>query len=60
MAQANKHTMMAALTYNLKKYMNFPTKLRKIGANMLQKAVNQLQNGKNLGYRMANIGQIGV
>ena len=52
--------MMAALTYNLKKYMNFPTKLRKIGANMLQKAVNQLQNGKNLGYRMANIGQIGV
>jgi len=27
---------------------------------MLQKAVNQLQNGKNLGYRMANIGQIGV
>ena len=60
MAQANKHTMMAALTYNLKKYMNFPTKLRKIGANMLQKAVNQLQNGQNLGYRMANIGQIGV
>jgi len=60
MAQANKHTMMAALTYNLKKYMNFPTKLRKIGANMLQKAVNQIQNGQNLGYRMANIGQIGV
>ena len=51
MAQANKHTMMAALTYNLKKYMNFPTKLRKIGTNMLQKAVNQLQNGQNLGYR---------
>jgi len=40
--------------------MNFPTKLRKIGANMLQKAVNQLQNGQNIGYRMANIGQIGL
>ena len=57
MAQANKHSLsraksgivMAALTYNLKKYLNFPTKLRKIGANMLEKVVNQLQNGQNIG-----------
>ena len=49
MAQANRHTIMAALTYNLKKYLNFPTKHRKIGANMLERAVNQLQNGQNIG-----------
>ncbi len=49
MAKANIHTIMAALSYNLKKYLNFPTKLRKIGVNMLQKAVNQLQNNQIIG-----------
>jgi len=34
--QANKHVMMAALTYNLKKYMKYVTKSPKIRAIALQ------------------------
>jgi hypothetical protein len=38
MAQANKHVMMAALTYNLRKYMNF-------NKNKVQSGVAALQKG---------------
>lgn len=44
MAQANKHILMAALTYNLKKYLNFERKLVKTGAMAISKAACALGN----------------
>ena len=44
MAQANKHVMMAALTYNLKKYLNFHRKKVQVGVAALPKELNSEQN----------------
>lgn len=44
MAQANKHVLMAALTYNLKKYLKFERKQVKTGAMALRKELLLLQN----------------
>lgn len=45
MAQANKHVMMAALTYNLKKYLNFHRKKVQIGVAALQKGLKSFEKG---------------
>jgi hypothetical protein len=44
MAQANKHVLRAALTYNLKKYMNFNSKNVQSGVTALQKGLNPCKN----------------
>jgi hypothetical protein len=41
-AQANKHIIMAALTYNLKKYINFISKKTVTKAQALQQELNAL------------------
>lgn len=43
MAQANKHVMMAALTYNLKKYLNFHRMKVQIGVAALQKGLKSFE-----------------
>ncbi|GAB2803173.1 IS1182 family transposase [Rhabdobacter roseus] len=43
MAQANKHVMMAALTYNLKKYLNFSRKKVQPALVALRKGLNPFQ-----------------
>jgi hypothetical protein len=45
MAQANKHVMIAAFTYNLKKYLNFHRKKVQIRVAALQNGLNSLQIG---------------
>ena len=42
MAQANKHILMAALTYNLKKYLNFSLKMPQAIVIGLQKPAERL------------------
>lgn len=44
MAQANKHVLLAALTYNLKKYLKFNHKVAKTGAMALYQDLKLLQN----------------
>jgi transposase len=44
MAQATKHVMMAALTYNLKKYLNFNRKKTQTKIESLQKGLNSFKN----------------
>jgi transposase len=44
MAQANKHVMMAALTYNLRKYMNFNRNKVQSGVAALQKGLRSFKN----------------
>ncbi|MCF1753428.1 hypothetical protein L0U89_20420, partial [Mariniradius sp. RY-2] len=43
MAQANKHVMMAALTYNLKKYLAFERRSAKRPAMAMKKALRGLK-----------------
>jgi hypothetical protein len=45
MAQANKHVMMAALTYNLKKYLNFNRKKVQSGVLALEKGLKSFEKG---------------
>jgi len=45
MAQANKHVMMAALTYNLKKYLNFTRRKVQSGVLALEKGLNSFEKG---------------
>lgn len=45
MAQANKHVLLAALTYNLKKYLKFDRKTVKTGAMALSQGLNLLLKG---------------
>jgi hypothetical protein len=44
MAQANKHVMMAALTYNLKKYLAFERRSANRQAMAMKKALRGLKN----------------
>jgi len=46
-AQANKHVLMAALCYNLKKYMKFTRKKPKIQAQAISKVAEMLFSLKN-------------
>jgi hypothetical protein len=45
MAQANKHVLRAALTYNLKKYMNFNSKNVQSGVTALQNGLKSFEKG---------------
>lgn len=45
MAQANKHVLMAALTYNLKKYLKFERRAVKTGAMAMEKLLTMRRNG---------------
>lgn len=45
MAQANKHVLMAALTYNLKKYLKFERRAVKIGVMAMEKSLIMAKNG---------------
>ena len=55
MAQANKHVLMAALTYNLKKYLRFVVKKPSVLAQVLSlKAQNNYAFLKNLFYDFKN------
>ena len=55
MAQANKHVLMAALTYNLKKYLRFVVKKPSVLAHVLSlKAQNSCVFLKNLFYDLKN------
>ena len=44
MTQANKHVLMAALTYNLKKYLNFERRIIKTGALAISKSAVDMGN----------------
>lgn len=50
MAAANKHVLMAALSYNLKKYMRFITRKRKTNATALEKLNAQITKSRALFY----------
>jgi len=55
MPQANKHVMMAALTYNLKKYLRFVVKKPSVLTQVLSlKAQNNYAFLKNLFYDFKN------
>ncbi|WP_198673066.1 IS1182 family transposase [Algoriphagus litoralis] len=45
MSQANKHVLLAALTYNLKKNLNFQRRKVQIGVAALQKGTNSFEKG---------------
>jgi transposase len=51
MAQANKHVMMAALTYNLKKFMKFERKKPSIVVLEMAKTAGMLENLQNWYYQ---------
>lgn len=51
MAQANKHVLMSALTYNLKKYLKFERKKPSIVVMEMAKPAEMLQNLQNWYYR---------
>ena len=51
MAQANKHVLMAALSYNLKKYLRFTQKV----PNIMAKVINQ-----NVGNALALIDRLAL
>ncbi|MCU0324177.1 MAG: hypothetical protein MUF45_02850 [Spirosomaceae bacterium] len=49
--QANKHVLIAALTYNLKKYLMFERKKPSIAVPEMSKPVEMLENFQNWCYQ---------